>query len=112
MDRARSAPGPLSACRAPGAYNPGLPVRGPRPLAWIRLVEEAEATGRLKRAYDAAVGRAGRVFGIVRAMSLAPAVLDASMGLYQRVMFEPEGLERYQRELLAVVVSRANDCHY
>ncbi len=34
------------------------------------------------------------------------------MGLYLAVMFGREGLSRRQRELLAVVVSRANDCHY
>ena len=66
----------------------------------------------MKKSYDAAMGRAGRVFGIVRTMSLAPSILDASMGLYQRIMYAKEGLTRVQRELLATVVSRANDCHY
>ena len=81
-------------------------------MTWIRTFAVGEATGRLKKTYDAAVARAGRVFGIVRTMSLAPAVLDASMGLYQRVMFAREGISRRQREMLAVVVSRTNDCHY
>ncbi len=81
-------------------------------MTWIRTISVAEATGRLQRSYDAAIARAGRVFGIVRAMSLAPDVLDASMLLYQRVMFAPQGLSRAQRELLAVVVSARNDCHY
>ena len=66
----------------------------------------------MKQSYAAAVARAGRVFGIVRAMSLQPSVLDASIELYRRVMFAPEGLGRPRREMLAVVVSRANDCHY
>ncbi len=81
-------------------------------MSWIRTVSLAEATGRLKSSYDAAVKRAGAVAGIVRAMSLAPPVLDASMGLYQRIMFAPRGLSRVQRELLATVVSRVNHCHY
>ena len=81
-------------------------------MTWIRTVATEEATGRLKKSYDAALQRAGRVYGIVRAMSLSPTVMDASMGLYQRVMFAHEGLARYQREMLAVVVSRKNDCHY
>lgn len=81
-------------------------------MTWIRTVLPDEATGRLAKSYAAALQRAGRVFGIVRAMSPSPPVLDASMGLYQRVMFGAEGLARYQREMLAVVVSRANDCHY
>ncbi len=81
-------------------------------MTWIRTIGVDEATGRLAKTYQVALDRAGRVFGIVRTMSLAPAVLDASLGLYQRVMYAKEGLERYQREMLAVVVSRANDCHY
>lgn len=81
-------------------------------MPWIRTVPPDEARGRLARSYRAAVERAGRVFGIVRAMSLAPPVLDASMSLYQRVMYAPAGLTRRQREMLATVVSAANHCHY
>ena len=81
-------------------------------MPWIKTISPPEATGRLKKSYDAAMGRAGRVFGIVRSMSLAPPVLDASMGLYQRIMHAPSGLTRARRELLATVVSRVNECHY
>ena len=81
-------------------------------MAWIRTFGVDEAKGALARSYRAAIERAGRVFGIVRTMSIAPPVLDASMELYRRIMFGPGGLTRAQRELLAVVVSRENDCHY
>jgi len=81
-------------------------------MAWIRTISDEEAKGRLARSFAGARERAGHVHGIVRSMSLAPAVLDASMGLYQRIMFAQEGLSRRQREMLAVVVSQANDCHY
>ena len=81
-------------------------------MTWIRTIGVDEATGRLAKTYRAAVERAGRVFGIVRTMSLAPRVLDSSMALYRSVMFGEGGLKRYQRELLATVVSRVNDCHY
>lgn len=81
-------------------------------MPWIRTIDVAEATGRLAKSYAAAIQRAGRVFGIVRTMSLAPAVLDASMGLYGKIMYAPEGLSRRQREMLATIVSRANNCHY
>ncbi len=50
-------------------------------MTWIRTIEPEEATGRLKKSYDAAVLRAGRVFGILKTMSLAPPILDAAMGL-------------------------------
>lgn len=79
---------------------------------WIRTIAPAEATGRLRELYDAAVKRAGRVFQIVRAMSPNVAVAEASMGLYVATMKGKSPLSRRQRELLAVVVSRANDCHY
>lgn len=81
-------------------------------MAHLRLVNEDEASGLLKEEYDAAVARAGKVFNIVKAMSLRPGVLRSSMQLYRDVMFGRSGLSRVERELLAVVVSRANDCHY
>jgi uncharacterized peroxidase-related enzyme len=78
----------------------------------LRLIEVGEATGELKQQYDAAVQRAGKVFNIVKSMSLRPGVLERSMELYRAIMFGPSELSRAERELLAVVVSRANDCHY
>jgi uncharacterized peroxidase-related enzyme len=81
-------------------------------VAHIRLIDEDDASGPLKEEYDAALGRAGKVFNIVKAMSLRPGVLREAMGLYKAVMFGPSELSRAERELLAVVVSCANDCHY
>jgi alkylhydroperoxidase family enzyme len=78
----------------------------------LRLTEVDEAEGLLKTEYDAALGRAGKVFNIVKAMSLRPDVLRRSMELYRGIMFGASGLSRSERELLAVVVSRENDCHY
>jgi uncharacterized peroxidase-related enzyme len=78
----------------------------------LRLIEVDEATGELRREYEAAIERAGKVFNIVKSMCLRPAVLRRSMDLYKAIMFGPSDLSRAERELLAVVVSRANDCHY
>ena len=78
----------------------------------IRLVEEAEAQGLLKEEYDAAVERAGKVFNILKAMSLRPAVLRASIALYREIMFGESGLSRRERELLATVASAEQNCHY
>lgn len=78
----------------------------------LRLIEEGEATGMLRAEYEAAVGRAGKVFNIVKAMSLSPETLRASLDLYRAVMFGDSELSRAERELLAVVVSRTNDCYY
>ena len=81
-------------------------------MGWLRTIAPSEARGLLRRLYDEATSRAGRVFHIVRAMSLAPRVLEASMALYKETMHGPIGLSRQRREMLAVVVSRANSCHY
>jgi uncharacterized peroxidase-related enzyme len=81
-------------------------------VAHLRLTDVDDATGPLKQEYDAAVERAGKVFNIVKAMSLRPGVLRRSMQLYLGIMKGPSGLSRQERELLATVVSRENDCHY
>ncbi|MEE8104159.1 MAG: peroxidase-related enzyme, partial [Planctomycetota bacterium] len=79
-------------------------------MAYIKLVPDDEAEGSLKTMFDAAIGRAGRVYNIVRTMSPNPAVLESSMALYIKIMRGPSPLSRRERELLATVVSRANDC--
>lgn len=81
-------------------------------MAHIRLVEDNSATGSLRRLYDAAVRRAGRVWNIVKTMSPNPPVLEASLKLYEQVMKGPSPLTRAQREMVAVVVSGVNDCFY
>jgi len=82
-------------------------------MAWIRTVAPEDADGPLRRIYDAAVKRAGRVYGIVRLMSLQPAVLESSMALYGATTSTPRSpLPRWFRELIAVTVSRLNHCHY
>jgi len=81
-------------------------------MAWIRIVHEKEAQGLLARVYDAAIKRAGRVFNILRIQSQSPAALKSSMELYKHIMLDESPLSRAQREMLAVVVSRENLCHY
>jgi alkylhydroperoxidase family enzyme len=81
-------------------------------VAHIRLIDESEAEGALKEEYDAAVERAGKIFNILKAMSLRPGVLRASMELYREIMFGESGLSRRERELLATVTSAEQSCHY
>ena len=78
----------------------------------IRLIDEDDADGLLKEEYDAAIERAGKVFSILKAMSLRPAVLQASIALYREIMFGESGLSRQERELLATVASAEQSCHY
>ena len=81
-------------------------------MAYIETIPPEEASGDLAREYDTAVRRAGRVWNILRIMSPNPETLRASMRVYLATMHGPSPLTRAQREMLAVVVSQANDCHY
>lgn len=81
-------------------------------MAHLDLIDPDDATGPLRDEYDAAVARAGRVYNIVRSMSLRPGVLKQSMEMYKAIMFGPSALSRADRELLATVVSATNDCYY
>ncbi len=85
------------------------------PMAWIKQIsrEEAEESGGLlKRIYDDATKRTGRVFNILRIQSQNAPILRSGMGLYVDVMHKPSPVTRLQRELIATVVSRINNCHY
>jgi alkylhydroperoxidase family enzyme len=81
-------------------------------MPWIRQIPVAEATGHLKRLFDAAIQRAGRVWGIIHVQSLNPQSLDAGTRLYTTVLKGASPLSRVQREMLATVVSATNRCHY
>jgi uncharacterized peroxidase-related enzyme len=81
-------------------------------MAHLDLIDPDDATGPLREEYDGAIARAGRVYNIVRSMSLSPGVLNRSMEMYKAIMFGPSGLSRADRELLATVVSATNECHY
>lgn len=81
-------------------------------MPYIEQVPVGEATGFLRKMFDDALERAGRVWHIVHVMSQNPRAMDASLKFYGAVMFGPSPLSRRQREMLAVVTSKANDCFY
>lgn len=83
------------------------------PMAYISTIPpDPPPPGRLGRIYAAAMKRAGRVFNILRVQSQRPETLEASLAMYQAAMFAPSSVTRAEREMIAVVVSRANDCFY
>jgi uncharacterized peroxidase-related enzyme len=81
-------------------------------MPYIKVIPPEEATGELKAEYEEAVSRAGHVFHILRIQSLNPAVLHAGVQLYLAMMKGESALSRAEREMIATVVSRANDCFY
>jgi len=81
-------------------------------MAWIKLIDESEAQGELARIYEASRKRAGRVFNIIKIQSNHAPSLQGMLSLYTAVMRGDSPLTRAQREMLALVVSRTNGCHY
>ena len=82
-------------------------------MAWIQTVDETEATGIVKEEYDAAVARAGQLYNIVRLFSVRPKSMRAFVELYKVVMHDEDcPLNRMQREMIATVVSKVNECDY
>ena len=81
--------------------------------AWIEVVPEDKATGLLEELYDRERDqRAGVVDNILKVHSLHPETLRAHADLYHAVMHGRSGVSPIEREMIAVVVSALNHCHY
>ena len=81
-------------------------------MAWIEVIDEADATGELKTIYDDIIERRGKLSNIMRIHSLNPPTMQAHMDLYLKIVFGTSRLRRAERELLATVVSATNQCAY
>lgn len=82
-------------------------------IAWIATVDEAAASGELKRAYRrAADPKSGNVDHIMKIHSLNPASLIDHQHVYKTLMYGDSPLTRAQREMIGVVVSAINRCEY
>jgi len=81
-------------------------------LAWIDVVDEDAAEGALAEQYAKLASPSGIVDNILKIHSLSPQSLDDHYRLYRTLMFGRSPLSRARREMIAVVVSAANGCHY
>ena len=81
-------------------------------MAWIKTIDETKAEGELKNQYDDLVEPWGGVDNILKIHSLNPKSLAAHVQLYKTVMYGKSPLRRPDREMIAVVVSTVNQCHY
>ncbi len=81
-------------------------------MTWIPIVPRADADPALATAYTAVAGARGTVANILGVHSVHPEAMMAHLRLYQELMFAPSELTRAEREMVAVAVSRANDCFY
>tara|TARA_B110000438_G_scaffold271297_1_gene289070 strand:+ start:128 stop:373 length:246 start_codon:yes stop_codon:yes gene_type:complete len=81
-------------------------------MAWIDTINERDANGSLKDQYaklkDSRIG----VDNILKIHSLNPESLDAHVRLYKTIMYGKSPIRRVNREMIAVLVSSINQCHY
>ncbi len=81
-------------------------------MAYIEVIQHEEAEGRLKEIYDGLVKKRGKLAEVHKIQSLNPESIMNHMDLYMTVMFGKSPLKRYQREMMAVIVSVSNNCEY
>ena len=78
------------------------------PMARIEVIPDDSWDGALGDLYPRVVDRVyGRVDNIMAIHSLNPRGMAAHLALYESAM-----LRKVERELIALVVSRENSCHY
>jgi len=76
------------------------------------MIDEDEADDALKERYDKHMTPHGVVDNILKIHSLNPPSLDGHYQFYRTLMYGKSDLSRVQREMIAVVASVANKCHY
>lgn len=81
--------------------------------AWIEVVADSDATGRLRELYDECRDpETGVVDNVMAVHSLRPQTLADHQSLYTTIMHARNELSRAEREMIAVLVSTINECHY
>lgn len=81
-------------------------------MAYIAYIDDRHASPELRDLYDRYRDGAGRVDNILRIHGHNPASLLTHYELYATLMRGPSELSRAQREMIAVLVSAINQCHY
>ena len=81
-------------------------------ISWLRVPPEEDAPPGVKALNDKAVEKLGFVPNVLRVYALRPQHLELWNAFYDDLMRGDSGLTRIQREMIAVVVSTANRCHY
>lgn len=81
-------------------------------MPFIEVTQPEEAEGRLKEIYEEMSSKRGKLAEIHKIQSLNPESIMYHMNLYMHLMFGKSPLKRWQREMMAVVVSVTNQCEY
>lgn len=79
-----------------------------------KMIQEQEATGRVKEIYDEIMDVLGTDFvpNMYKVMAVKPSFLEANWAKVQSIMVEPGKLDRLTKEIIAVSVSAVMKCEY
>jgi alkylhydroperoxidase family enzyme len=81
-------------------------------MAWIKVINEKNAEGKLRETYDRFRAPWGGVDNILKIHSLRPKSLDGHYEFYKILMTGSKDLPKAKREMIAVTVSALNHCVY
>ena len=81
-------------------------------LTWLRVPSEDELPEAVHELWQPSLEKLGFVPNVLRLYALRPSRLLAWNAWYEEAMKGESGLTKAEREMIAVVVSVANDCAY
>ena len=83
-------------------------------MASVRLIDEAEASGKVKVIFEEIKSGLGIDFvpNLYRAMASNPDYLEANWRRVKAIMVASGKLDRMTKEIVAVAVSAVNGCRY
>ena len=81
-------------------------------LAFIEYIPFEDASPELQALYIKYGGPTKVPANILRISSVSPLAMEGHVALYRAVMYDESPLSRHTREMIAVVVSAINKCHY
>ena len=81
-------------------------------MSYIGYIDFGEATTELQRLYKMYGGRDRCPANIIRISGVNPPVMEQHVNLYRAIVSPKSPLSRHRQEMIAVVVSALNKCHY
>lgn len=81
-------------------------------LSWLRVPGEDDVPPEVRELWALPLEKLGFVPNVLRVYALRPQHLQLWWAFYDEVMRGDSGLSKAQREMIGVVVSTTNRCHY
>lgn len=76
----------------------------------VKKISAEQADARVGEIYAELLNKRGKASEYLQTHSLRPISMLTHMALYLDILYKPGGLTRQQREMIAIVVSRENNC--